>query len=80
MQDTAGKYHHLKNIKSKIQRKATDIGFIRKALSHEVIPTFAKVKGQFNNNNRDRWKAERSIMESQLKEHYRQINRLLELL
>ena len=46
----AGKYHYLKNIKSKIQRKATDIGFIRKALSHEVTPTFAKVKGQFNNN------------------------------
>ena len=71
----ADKYYQLKKIKSKLQRKAADIGFVRKALSQEVTPTFAKVKGQFKSIN-DKWKAERIIMESQLKDHYKHMKLL----
>ena len=35
---------------------------------HEVIPTFAKVKGQFLNE-RDRWKSSQIILKSQLHKH-----------
>ena len=41
----ANKFHHLKKIKSKIQRKAIDVGFIKKTIMDEVTPTFPKVKG-----------------------------------
>ena len=43
----ADTYHQLKNYKSKVQRKAADIGFVKKALHLKVTPTFAKVRGQF---------------------------------
>ena len=68
----ADTFYHLKKIKSKLQRKAADIGFVTKALAYEVTPTFAKVKGQFKSI-KDRWKAEKIILNSQLKQHYHQL-------
>ena len=44
------------------------IGFIYKAIFHEVIPTFAKVKGQFINK-KDKYKARKSILQSHLITH-----------
>ena len=41
------------------------IGFIYKAIFHEVIPTFAKIKGQFFNM-KDKYKAEKSILQPHL--------------
>ena len=37
----ADTYHKLRKIKSKVQRKAADIGFVKKAMATEVTPTFA---------------------------------------
>ena len=75
----ADKFYHFKKIKSKVQRKAADIGFVRKALSNEVTPTFAKVKGQFKTT-RDKWKAEKLILDSHLREHLRQMKLLVKQL
>ena len=59
----ADTYFNLKKIKSKVQRKAADIGFVKKAIYAKVVPTFAKVKGQFDLPN-DKWKAEKLVLES----------------
>ena len=59
------KYYKLKSLSSKIQRTSSSIGFIQKPIFHEVIPTFAKVKGQFINM-KDKYKAEKSILQSHL--------------
>ena len=55
----------LKSLTSKLQRTASSIAFIKQWLFHGVIPTFAKVKGQFLNE-RDRWKSSEIILKSQL--------------
>ena len=44
------------------------IGFIYKAIFHEVIPTFVKIKGQFFNM-KDNYKAEKSILQPHLTTH-----------
>ena len=44
------------------------MGFIYKAINHEVIPTFTKIKGQFVNMN-DKCKVEISILQSHLIAH-----------
>ena len=72
----ADTYYQLKHIKSKVQRKAADIGFVMKALRREVTPTFAKVRGNFNTN-KDKWKAERMILESNLRQHHKDMKRLI---
>ena len=69
-------YHQLKKFKSKVQRKAADIGFVKKALHLEVTPTFAKVKGQFKSD-KDKWKAEKSILEAHLRQHQKDMVNLL---
>ena len=71
----ADTYHKLRKIKSKVQRKAADIGFVKKAINAEVTPTFAKVRGNFASKN-DKWKAEKMILESNLKQHYRDMKQL----
>ena len=71
----ADTYHQLKNYKSKVQRKAADIGFVKKALHLKVTPTFAKVKGQFKSD-KDKWKAEKSILEANLRQHYKDMEHL----
>ena len=58
-------YYKLKSLSSKIQRTSSSIGFIYKAINHEIIPTFTKVKGHFVNM-KDKYKAEKSIPQSNL--------------
>ena len=65
----------LKNITSKLHRTAGSIGFLKKALHHEVTAKFAQVKGNFINVN-DRYKLEKCIPLSHLSDHVRS-NRLL---
>ena len=72
----ADTYYKLKKIKSKVQRKASDIGFVKKAIHAKVVPTFAKVKGKFESTN-DKWKAEKLILESNLRKHLRDMKFLL---
>ena len=40
-------YKQLKITTSKLHKSSSSIGFIKKALYNDVIPTFAKVKGHF---------------------------------
>ena len=47
---------------------SSSIGFIYKAIYHGVTPTFAKVKGQFVNM-KDKYKVEKSILQSHLTAH-----------
>ena len=47
---------------------SSSIGFIYKEIYYEVIRTFAKVKSQFVNT-KDKYKAEKSILQSHLTEH-----------
>ena len=61
-------YDQLKSLSSKIQRTSSSISFICKAIFQEVIPIFAKVKGQFANK-KDKYKAEKSILQSLLTTH-----------
>ena len=61
-------YKELKNITLKLHRTSGSIGFIKKALHHEVTPTFAQVKGNFININ-DRFKSEKSILLSHLNDY-----------
>ena len=66
--DIVVEYCKLKSLSSKIQRTSSSVGFIYKAIYHEVIPTFAKVKGQFVNM-KDKYKAEKSILQSHVTAH-----------
>ena len=63
------------NITSKLHRTARSIGFIKKALHHEVTPKFAQVKGNFINVN-DIYKSEKCILLSHLRDRVR-FNKLL---
>ena len=47
----AVKKKDLNNVTSKIYKTAASIGFIKKALCHEVTPTFAQVQDNFINKN-----------------------------
>ena len=44
-----------------LHKTSSSIGFIKKALHHNVTPTFAKIRGQFVNN-KDQLDAERKIV------------------
>ena len=59
----AAEYYKLKSLSSKTQRTSPSKGFIYKAIFHEVIPTFAKVKGQFVNN-KEKYTVRKSILQS----------------
>ena len=61
-------YLKLKSIRSKLQRTTSSIVFIKKSLHHNLVPAFAKVRGQFVNN-KDKTGAEESILKSCLVEH-----------
>ena len=67
----------MKSLTSKLQRTASSIAFIEQSLFYGVIPTFAKVKGQFLNE-RDRWKSSEIILKSQLHKHKKLLSRLIE--
>ena len=66
----AADYSKLKSITSKLQRTASSIAFIKKALHHNLAPTFAKAQGQFVNN-KDKTRAEELMLKSNLVEHKR---------
>ena len=68
-------YYKLKPLSSKIKKAASTIGFIQPALFHELTPKLEKVKGQFINH-KDRYSAVKSILNSQLLEHSKNLNRL----
>ena len=70
-------FHKLKSLTSKLQRTASSIAFIKQSLFYGVIPTFAKVKGQFLNE-RDRWKSSEIILKSQLHKHKKLLSRLMQ--
>ena len=57
--------------------KLKSLTFFRQSLFHGVIPTFAKVKGQFLNE-RARWKSSEIILKSQLHKHKKLLPRLIE--
>ena len=73
----AKNYIRLKSVTGKIQRTASSIAFIQKALYYEVRPTFAKVKGQFTNLKYQR-SAEKKELLSHLKDHRFSLRKLLE--
>ena len=56
-QHVAVNYLKLKSYTSKIQRAASSTGFIRKSLHNNIVPTSAKVRGQFTDS-KDQIKAE----------------------
>ena len=58
----------LKSLTSNIQRTTGSIGFVQKSLHHKVVPTFARLKGQFVNRN-EKLRAEQAILKSHLMEH-----------
>ena len=71
----AVEYYKLKSLWNKIERTSSSIGFIYKAIFHEVIPTVVKVNGQFVNM-KDKYKAENSILQSHLRAHRHNLNDL----
>ena len=54
-------YNKFIKVTSKLHKTSSSIGFIKKALHHNVTPTFAKIRGQFVNN-KDQLDAERKIV------------------
>ena len=67
----------LKSVTSKIQRTISSIAFIQKALCYEVMPTIAKVKGQFINL-KDQRSTEKKVSLSHLKDHSSRLRKLLD--
>ena len=59
----------------RMQRTASSIGFIEKCLKKGVVPTFAKVKGQFINEN-ERKLTEFNLMRSHLSQHRKNLKKL----
>ena len=53
---------------SKLHKTSSSIGFNKKALHHNVTPTFAKIRDQFRNN-KDQLDAEWQLMISHLTQH-----------
>ena len=60
----------LSNVASRIQKKkpAGSIGFIKKALCHEITPKYAQVQGNFINR-KNKYKAEKVYFLSYLNDH-----------
>ena len=71
----AVKKKDLSNVTSKIHKTTGSIGFIKKALYHEITPKFAQVQGNFINKN-SKYKAEKSILLSHLNDHVRSLKSL----
>ena len=65
-------YLKLKCITSKLQKTASSIAFTKKSLHHNLVPTFAKVQGEFVNI-KNKSRAKESILKSNLVEHKRNI-------
>ena len=72
----ADKYHNIKKLTKQLHKTASTIGFIKKSLHNNVIPTFAKLKGTFLREEHQR-KFEEDIMKSHLKEHQNNLSRVM---
>ena len=69
------KYCKIKKLTKQLHKKASTVGFIKKSLYKNVIPTFAKVKRTFLREEHQR-KCEKDIMKSHLKEHQNNSSRV----
>ena len=63
------KYYELKKFTSKIQKKASSVGFLNQSLYHNFILTFAKIKGLFNSA-KNKHHAERKMIKRHLANHH----------
>ena len=65
-------YLKLKSITNKLQRTPSGMAFIKKSLHHDLVPTFAKVQGQFVNN-KDKTRVDRILKRRRvdIKEQFR---------
>ena len=72
----AANYLKLKSYTSKIQRTASSIGFICKSLHNNIVPSFAKVIGQFIES-KHQIKAEEGVLKSHLLNHKNSLQYLL---
>ena len=71
----AANYNKIKRIISKLQKSSSSVGFIKKSLFNNITPTFAKVNGQFINDN-TKVNVEKEVMKSHLNKHYNDIRDL----
>ena len=69
-------YKDLRNVTSKLHVTAGSIGFIKKALYHEIIQKFVRVNVNFDNKN-DQYKSERNVLCSHLNEHVHALKSLV---
>ena len=69
-------YLKLKSYTRKIQRTSLSIGFTRKSLHNNIVPTFAKVKGQFIDS-KDQIKTDKGTSKSHLLNHKKNLQYLL---
>ena len=61
-------YNKFIKVTSKLHKTSSSIGFIKKALHHDVAPRFAKIRGQFLNN-KNQLDAEQKLMISDITRH-----------
>ena len=64
------------SLTSKLQRTAGNIAFTSKCLKHRLIPTFAKVNGNFHNN-QHRYAASKKILDANLCEQHLKLRLLV---
>ena len=69
-------YNKFIKVTSKLRKKSSSTGFIKKALHHNVTLTFAKIRGQFVNN-KDQLDAERKLIISHLIKHYLKLKEIM---
>ena len=69
-------YNKFIKVTSKLHKTSSSIGFIKKALHHNVTPMFVKVRGQFVNN-KDQLDAERKLIISHLIKHYLKLKEIM---
>ena len=74
----ADKFTELRLLTSKLQKKAASIGFINKCIRNDIIPTFAKLKGQFIKDD-DKFKAEKRLLLAHIIQHKTELKELCRL-
>ena len=68
-------YIKLKKIIGKLHKSSSSVAFIEKALFNNLVPTFAKVRGQFINS-KIKINTEQKIMKEHMDKHYKDIGDL----
>ena len=71
-------YNKLYKETSKLHKTSASIGFIKKALYHQVCPKFAQIKAQYINKE-DQEQAERKLMLQHLNKHIVDMKNAIEL-